>query len=131
MTTNLSPPLKAVDIALEAWARWAHGGATQLGWPPVTILGRLAAEGFTGAAHAAHLPEMPAHVLATEQAVLRLKAIERTVVVCRYTRWEPIEASARRCHMSAGRFRTLLHRARRDVAAFLDGAACVATQALL
>ncbi len=128
MTAHLSPQLRWVDTALEAWARWAHQGAQQMGWPPVSILGRLADEGFTGAAHTAHVPEIPESVLATERALLRLKAIERKVVVKHYVNWQPVEVSARACHMSPGRFMTLLHRARRDIGAYLEGAACLTRQ---
>jgi DNA-directed RNA polymerase specialized sigma24 family protein len=59
-------------------------------------------------------------VQATERAVLRLKAIERKVVVKHYLYWQPVEVSARYCHMSPGRFRTLLHRARRSISVELE-----------
>ena len=128
MTTPRSPTLKWVDAALEAWAKWAYQGSKQLGWPSVSILGRLATEGFTGAAHTAHIPDMPESVLATERALLRLSPVDRSVVVKHYVQWEPVEISARRCHLTSATFRTRLHRARSEVAAYLEGAACVVTR---
>jgi DNA-directed RNA polymerase specialized sigma24 family protein len=112
--------LAHVDAALETWARWVHEGLS--GWPTVTILARVAEQGFTGAAQRGPTPEMPETILATERAVLALKAIERQVVVKHYVHWQPVEVSARYCHMSANRFRVLLHRARHHIRASLEQA---------
>lgn len=105
----------AVDAALEEWAKWCHDGAAQLGWPRATLLARVIRWGFTGASQAGPLPEMPEDVLRVEQAVLRLKNIEQQVVKKHYLYWQPIEVSARHCHMSPNRFRVLLHRARNNL----------------
>ncbi len=107
-----------VDLALEQWARWGKEGTN--GWPQVTLLGRVIEQGFTGAAQKGPVPEMSAVIFAVEQAILQLKAIERKVVIKHYIHWQPVEVSARYCHMSAGRFRTLLHRARRRVGELLQ-----------
>lgn len=121
MSRPLHPSVVYADAALEAWARWAHDGMKALGWPPVTILARLAAEGFHGAAQGTPVAELPEGVERTEKAVLRLPERERRVVVAHYLHWEPIEASARRCRCSVSQFRQSLNRARREVAAFLEG----------
>lgn len=121
MSRPLHPSVVYADAALEAWARWAAGGLQALGWPPVTILARLADEGFHGAAQATGVGELPDGVERTEKAVLRLPERERRVVVAHYLHWEPIEASARRCRCTVTQFRNSLNRARREVAAFLEG----------
>jgi DNA-directed RNA polymerase specialized sigma24 family protein len=110
--------MNSVDCALEAWARWGREGMT-LGWPAWTILAKVASQGFTGAAQKGPTPEMGEAIEAVERAVLTLKAIERQVVVKHYVSWEPVEVSARRCHMSANRFRVVLYRARRKIADLL------------
>lgn len=101
---------------LEEWARWAREGAAQMGWPRATLLARVMEQGFSGAAQPGPTPEMPEEVLRVERAVLALKDIERKVVRKHYLYWQPVEVSARHCHMSANRFRVLLHRARTQVA---------------
>lgn len=111
--------LEYVDSALEAWARWGRE-TSALGWPSWTILAKIAAQGFTGAAQRGPTPEMGVAIEAVERAVLRLKAIERKVVVKHYISWEPVEVSARRCHMSPNRFRTVLNRAKNLVGEWIS-----------
>jgi len=110
--------LAHVDHALEMWARWGREGLS--GWPTMTLLARVAEQGFTGAAQPGPLPEMGSAVEAVEHAVLRLKAIERKVVTKHYVYWQPIEVSARYCGMSPNRFRLLLYRARREIGRSLE-----------
>lgn len=112
-----------VDVALEAWARWARSALSGMGWPPMTLLARVIAHGVTGAAsRSAMALEADELCELVERGIMRLKEIERTVLVRHYLHWEPIEVASRHCHMSAGRFRTVLHRARRSVRDFMDGA---------
>lgn len=117
---RLGEQLAYVDHRLEAWARWIKEGASALGWPAVTLLARVAEQGFTGAAQRGPLPEMSEDIVRTERAVLKLKAIERKVLVKHYCHWQAVEVSARYCHMSPNRFRVILHRARQAVARELD-----------
>jgi DNA-directed RNA polymerase specialized sigma24 family protein len=56
---------------------------------------------------------------AVERAVLRLKDIERQVIVKHYVSWEPVEISAQKCEMSVNRFRVILCRARRKIGDYL------------
>ncbi len=114
----LDPPLARINAALESWATWVKEGLPA--WPPVTILGRVAEQGFTGASQRGPMPEMPDEILAVERAVLRLRAIERKVVIKHYVHWQPVEVSARYCGMSPNQFRVLLHRARRTLSHLLD-----------
>lgn len=113
------------DVALEVWARWAKRILGELGWPAWTLIARVIEFGVNGAAarngtagqiEADGLCEM------VERIVMRLKEIDRRVIVMQYMRWQPVEVSARQCSMTPGRFRTVLHRARRDVGLCLEGA---------
>lgn len=112
--------LAEVDAALEAWARWGRG--TVNGWPMRTLLARVIEQGFTGAAQQGAPVEMSEAVQLVEKAVLRLREIERKVIVKHYVNWQAVEVSARSLGMSPGRFRTVLHRARRSVRDYMDGA---------
>jgi hypothetical protein len=111
------------DVALEAWARWARSALGSLGWPPRTLLARIAEFGAFGAASRGGGGALEADALCerVERAVMRLKAIERKVVTTHYLRWQPLEVSARYCGMSKGRFRTVLSAARRSVGDYLEG----------
>lgn len=112
------------DVALEAWARWARTALSGLGWAPRTLLARVIEFGAFGAASRGGAGVLAADELCemVERAVMRLKAIERKVIVSHYLHWQPIDVSARYCGMSKGRFRTLLSAARRSVGDYLDGA---------
>lgn len=111
------------DVALEAWARWARSALSNLGWAPRTLLARVIEFGAFGAASRGGAAVLEADELCerVERAVMRLKAIERKVIVTHYLYWQPLEVSARYCGMSKGRFRTLLSSARRSVGDYLDG----------
>jgi predicted DNA-binding protein (UPF0251 family) len=122
---KLADGFAEADAALEAWARWARSALAGLSWPAVTLIGRVMDFGVTvtasrgGSAHPVEVDELCELV---ERAIMRLREVERRVVVMHYLNWQPMETAARRCHMSSGRFRTLLHRARRSVADYLNGA---------
>lgn len=118
-----------IDVALEAWARWAKSALSGLGWPPLTLLAKIIAHTATGAAR-----EAGAHIEADEfcelidRLVMKLPEIERKVIVRHYLHWEPQQVSARHLSMSYPRFRLVLHRARRSLAYRLEGAALVLQQ---
>lgn len=117
------PKTGHADVALEAWARWARSGLAGLGWPSLTLLARVIEHGATGAAHqGGAIIEADELCELVDRIVMRLQQIERKVLVRHYLNWEPVESSARRLSMSPGRFRVVLHRARRSVADKLDGA---------
>lgn len=120
---RLEGQMAEVDAALEAWARWAHSALSGLGWPAWTVIARVMEFGVNGAAHRHSAVCAPDEFCETvERAVIRLKAIERRVILEHYFTWQPVEITSKRCHMTAGRFRTVLHRARRSVGDYLDGA---------
>lgn len=124
--TVLAGDMALTDAALEAWARWARTALAGLCWPSWTLLARVIEMGVIGAAHRHGIGRSAFEVdevcEIVEKAVLRLKEIERKVLVRHYLHWEPVSVSAKALHMSPGRFRTVLHRARRSVRDYLDGA---------
>lgn len=111
------------DAALEAWARWGRSGMSGIGWPIWTLLARVIEQGFTGAAQlGSRTLDVNDAMEVVERAVLRLQPIERRVICKHYMCWEPVEVSANYCRMTSGNFRVVLHRARREIKAYLDGA---------
>lgn len=111
-----------VDVALEAWARWAKHSLETLGWPPSTLIARVIEFGVLGAAlQGGKTLEADSICEMVERAVMRLDPDEREVIVRRYLFWEPRETSAKQCGMTVGAFATVLHRARRTVWGFLEG----------
>jgi hypothetical protein len=115
------------DAALETWASWAKSALAGLGWPQMTLLARIIEFGVMGAGqhYGGATPivfiEYDELCATVESAVMRLKLVERNVVVKHYLYWQPIEVSARHLEMSPGRFRTILHRSRRSIKDYLDG----------
>lgn len=115
--------LEETDAALEAWARWAHGVLDGLGWPARTLLARIIDQGIRGAAQdGSRLVEADETMEQVERAVLRLTPKERETIFRHYFYWQPPEVSARYCGMSANHFAVVLHRARRRVHDYLEGA---------
>jgi DNA-directed RNA polymerase specialized sigma24 family protein len=80
------------------------------------VYGAAARNGLSAQMEADQLCEM------VERIVVRLKELDRRVIVLQYMHWHPIEVSARMCSMTSGRFRTVLCRARREVGHYLEGA---------
>lgn len=112
-----------VDAALEAWARWGRSGLSGIGWPAWTLLARVIAQGFTGAAqHGGRSFEIDEAMELVERAVLRLTEIERKAVCKHYMYSQSHEVSADYCRITYGHFRVVLNRARRRVRDYLDGA---------
>jgi len=112
------------DVALEAWSRWARNVLGTLGWPAWTVIARVIEFGVSGAAarnglggqcEADQLCEL------VERVVMQLHHVDRRVIVMQYMHWQPIEASSKQCGMTPGRFRIVLHRARREVGHRLEG----------
>lgn len=108
------------DAALEAWARWGRSVLSGIGWPQWTLLARVIAQGFTGAAQkGGRCFEVDEAMEWVERAVLRLTARERQVVCKHYLFWQPPEVSAQNLGMSYGHFRVVLNRARRRIGDYL------------
>jgi DNA-directed RNA polymerase specialized sigma24 family protein len=118
--------LAETDAALEAWARWAKTALAGMGWPVWTMLARVIEFGAMEAAARgnASADALQADELCelVERAVLRLAEYERKVIVSHYLHWQPGDVSARYCRMTPGQFRVVLHRARRSVRDYIEGA---------
>lgn len=104
---------KPVDALLEAWGKWSRQGLAHLGYPKQAVIAKIYGRSTAPT-------DMPDYILEVELAVLRLPAIRRRVLTEHYTFWQPIEVSARCCHMSPTRFRKLLQQAREIVGRLLD-----------
>lgn len=118
-----APGFGETDAALEAWARWGHSVLAGIGWPARTLLARIIEQGIRGAAQeGCRLVEADEAMELVERAVLRLTPIERATICRHYFYWQPPEVSARYCGMSANHFGVVLHRARRSVRDYLEGA---------
>jgi DNA-directed RNA polymerase specialized sigma24 family protein len=120
---HYAPGFEETDAALEAWARWGRSVLAGIGWPAWTLLARIIEQGFTGAAQSGNrILEVDEFMELVEAAVLRLSPAERRVLVKHYCFWQSPEVSAEYLGMSCGNFRIVLHRARRSVRDFLEGA---------
>lgn len=121
-----SDGLGEVDAALEAWARWGRSGLSGIGWPAWTLLARVIAQGFTGAAqHGGRSFEIDEAMEMVERAVLRLTEIERKAVCKHYLYSQSHEVSADYCRITYGHFRVVLNRARRRIRDYLEGARAI------
>lgn len=106
---------KPIDALLEAWGKWSRQGLAHLGFPRHAVIARVCGRSTAPT-------DMPDYLLEVERAVLTLPDIRRRVIVAHYTYWQPVEVSARHCHMSTHRFRKLLRQGRDAVARWLDSA---------
>lgn len=113
-----------VDVALEAWARWARSAFDGIGWPAVSMIARIIKYGVRGAAHQAGLKALEIDEVCemVDRALLRLDEDERAVVVRQYFYHETLAATAKSCHIGYERARKLFVRGRRSVADYLEGA---------
>ena len=102
---------RLVHALLEQWGRWSYD-STLRAYPHITLLGRMIAWGPQGASNGRPPLEMPAPVARIDGAIAKLCQIDRKVIVIYYTREEPIEACAQRCHMRMRQFQNVLKRAR-------------------
>jgi DNA-directed RNA polymerase specialized sigma24 family protein len=94
-----------------------------IGWPARTLLARVIEQGIRGAAQeGCRLVEADEMMEMVERAVLRLAEKERETICRHYFYWQPPEVSARYCGMSPNYFGVVLHRARRRVRDYLEGA---------
>lgn len=111
-------------MALEAWARWAKQMLGSLGWPAWTLVARMIEFGVFGAAARGGLAtqhDSDQFCECVERIVMQLHQADRRVIIMQYMHWQPIEVSSKQCGMTPGRFRIVLHRARREVGHRLEG----------
>jgi hypothetical protein len=109
---RMDPETRLVHTLLEEWGRWSYDASLRA-LPAVTLLGRVIRYGPQGAfSHGKPPLEMPKAVAVIDGAIAKLCEIDRKVIGVYYTREEPLEACARRCHMRLRQFQNVLRRAR-------------------
>lgn len=107
----LAPELKEVDIALRSWADWALSSRVHIGWPRVSMTGRMVEWHRIGirpermAPLPVHIPDQVARV---DALVAKLPDQQRLVLMTHYMRDEPIEVKIRATRMRAGTYRRYL-----------------------
>jgi DNA-directed RNA polymerase specialized sigma24 family protein len=113
-----------VDIAMEAWCRWARAAFAGIGWPPESLLSKIIRYGVRGAAQKAGLYVSDADELCelVDRGLLRLADDQRAVIVRHYMYHETQDVSAKMLSMGHARFRDLLYNARNRMHDFLEGA---------
>lgn len=113
-----------VDVALEAWVRWARRALAEIGWPQENIIARIVRYGARGAAQQGGMRVLEVDELCelVDRALLRLKEDEREVLVRQYWYHETLKVTADQCKMSHDKVRKLWITGRRRIADFLDGA---------
>lgn len=113
-----------VDVALEAWARWAKSAFSGLGWPPISIIGRIVKFGLRGAAQSVgvKLMEIDSTCELVDRAIMRLDDVEREVIVRTYLDNDAAQVVARKCCLTYQYYRNVLSRSRRRIGDYLDGA---------
>lgn len=120
---NDKPSFAFADYALERWARKSASDLAALGWPPVTLLGRIIEFGISGAAQAgSKVLEIDALFQATDMAVSHLSEQEQLVTRTHYSgAWKTDKVGAYKIGMSHDMFRQVLHMSRAKVQSYLEG----------
>lgn len=120
---RLSEDLVVVDERLMAWGRWARNDGFGVGWPAITILGRVIEQGAEGSSQQGRPPAtIPEPIAQTDAAVGKLNADRRAVVFVRYVYFAslPSEYQRAKLRMSKYRWDAHLKLAREQVKAALD-----------
>lgn len=115
---HMDPDTKIVHMRLEVWGKLCADRLT--GYPRSTLLGRVIEFGMAGASQLGKGVEpIPDEVAETDAAIAKLNWTDRRAVSAYYTRNEPVEACAGRCHMRVRQFQNVLRRARWRLAIIL------------
>lgn len=110
-------------IALEAWGRWARSALSGLGWSATSVLSRVIELGIRGASQAGpRSVEIDETCEMVDRAIMRLDPIQREVVMRTYLQSDAATVTAKKCGLTYGYYRSVLHDARRRIADFLSGA---------
>lgn len=119
-----SEEMKSAHIALESWARWARTGLSGLGFPSISLIGKIIRLGIRGASQTtgAQIVEIDQLCEYVDRAILRLDDTEREVVYRTYLFNDAAQVTARKCGLTYGYYRHVLARVRRRVGDFLAGA---------
>lgn len=125
MSAVIAEPIERgdVDVALEAWARWAKSALTGLGWPSVSLIAKAIKYGISGAAQSggSRVLEIDTTCEHVDRAIMRLDDVEREVILRTYMENHAAQVTAQRCGLTYQYYRNVLSRARRRVGDYLDG----------
>lgn len=112
------------DVALEAWARWAKSALTSLGFPPISIIGKIVELGIRGAAQSAGLKVMEIDEVCelTERAVTTLPGDEKEAVIRHYLLPEPDFVSARIMRIASSTFSEKLKSGKGKIQRYIEDA---------
>lgn len=122
-----SPPTRDesndAHIALEAWGRWARSALSGLGWSATSVLSRVIELGIRGASQSGpRSVEIDETCEIVDRAIMRLDGTQREVVMRTYLQNEAAQVTAKKCGLTYGYYRSILHDARRRIADYLSGA---------
>lgn len=111
-----------VDAILEAWARWSVTALSGLGWPEMSIIGRIMKYGTRGAAQRAGVPIVEENTLCelVDRLLQQLSRVERRTVIRHYMWHETQAVSARALGLNHEAFRQVLSRSRQKLAKMLQ-----------
>lgn len=113
-----------IDVALEAWGRWARSALSGIGWSPISLLARVIEYGVRGAAQSAgvRILEIDSMCELVDKAILRLDETQREVILRTYLTHEPSQITAQKCGLTYGYYRNVLSKARMRIGDMLFGA---------
>ena len=101
---NISDELRAVDERLMAWGRWAKNDGYGVGWPAVTILGRVIEQGADGATQQGRPPiSIPEPIAQVDAAVGKLDGTRRAIILVRYVLMPSVYAEGQRRKLGMSR----------------------------
>lgn len=112
---RLTPSLRLVDALLDRWAQWSAGELERLGWG--RSMSQKLIEWHELGVEPDHyrglqvIEACPDGVLMIDRLVARLEHPLHTAVCVHYFTYAPVEAKAKRAHMSVPQFRRCLDRA--------------------
>jgi DNA-directed RNA polymerase specialized sigma24 family protein len=110
-------------IALEAWGRWARSALSGLGWSASSVLSRVIELGIRGASQSGpRSVEIDETCEMVDRAIMRLDGVQREVVMRTYLQNDAAQVTAKKCGITYGYYRSVLHDARRRIADYLSGA---------
>lgn len=114
-----------VNAALEAWARWGKTVLASLGFPSISIIGRIVELGIVGAAASAsgiRALEVDQTCEMVDRAIRSLDETERETIVRTYlySDNEAAQVTAVKCGLTYGYYRHILARARKMIGQYLE-----------
>lgn len=107
----LAPELREVDMRLRGWADWARTGRLNIGWPRVSITGKMVEWRRLGIRPDPGLPPpvaIPEEIAVVDALIAKLPEKQRRVILIHYSKDDPIEIKIRLAKLSAGSYRRFL-----------------------